>query len=192
MELADPMNIAFVVIFGLLAIGMVLLIYGTIAKNRWGINTNPVFCPRCNTPFPRIRQPENIRQALWGGGRCAKCGTEVDKWGRELVAQKESYPIAGVLQAEGRSGRAFKRRFIVIAAVFSFGLTLFFDWFGLAGHPSTLGGWLVFAGSAAIETAIFTVLFYFASMYLLNRLFFKERAHGAVEGHEPQHDTRPT
>ena len=74
---------------------MVLVIFGTVVKNRWGINLDPVSCPRCNTLFPRIRQPQNIQQALWGGGTCAKCGAEVDKWGREVTAQRHPYPSGG-------------------------------------------------------------------------------------------------
>ncbi len=71
---------------------MVFVIYGTIAKNRWGINLDPVSCPRCHTPFPQIRKPQNIRQSLWGGGTCVKCEAEVDKWGRELSAHKQPHP----------------------------------------------------------------------------------------------------
>jgi hypothetical protein len=56
--------ILFAILFGLLGIGMVLVIYGTITKNRWGINTDQVFCPRCNTPLPRIRKPQTLQEAL--------------------------------------------------------------------------------------------------------------------------------
>jgi hypothetical protein len=58
----------FAILFGSLGIGMVLVIYGTIARNRWGINTDQVFCPRCKTPLPQIRKPQTLQQALWGGG----------------------------------------------------------------------------------------------------------------------------
>jgi hypothetical protein len=61
-----------------------LLYYGIKHKTRWGINPKPADCPRCGQPFPRIRKPQNRRQALWGGATCAHCGTEVDKWGREI------------------------------------------------------------------------------------------------------------
>ena len=74
--------------FGLLGVGTVLVLYGTIARNRWGINLAPVFCPRCGTVQPRRRQPQNTRQALWGGGTCAPCGAELDKWGREVAAPR--------------------------------------------------------------------------------------------------------
>jgi hypothetical protein len=77
--------IPLVVIIGLLAVGIVLVIHGTIAKNRWGINLGTVYCPRCNTPFPKVRTPQSSRQALWGGGTCSNCGVEVDKWGREVT-----------------------------------------------------------------------------------------------------------
>ena len=73
-----------VMIFGLLAFGIVVIAYGTFARNRWGINLRPVSCPRCRTPLPRLRKPETLRQSLWGGWTCPACGVEVDKWGREV------------------------------------------------------------------------------------------------------------
>jgi hypothetical protein len=69
-----------------LAILVALVIYGTIAKNKWGINLRPVSCPNCGTPVPRTRTPNSSRQALWGGYACPKCGCEMDKWGRPLTA----------------------------------------------------------------------------------------------------------
>jgi hypothetical protein len=72
------------VIFAVLAIGAVLVIHGTLAKNRWGINFESVACPRCGTPAPRRRVPQSLREELWGGWTCRNCGVRVDKWGREL------------------------------------------------------------------------------------------------------------
>lgn len=40
---------------GLLAVGFVLLIYGSLVKNKWGINPDRVSCPKCNTAFPQAR-----------------------------------------------------------------------------------------------------------------------------------------
>ena len=171
------MTITLIVMFGLLGIGMVLVIHGTIAKNRWGINVGPVSCPRCNAPLPQIRQPQNIRQALWGGGTCTKCGVEVDKWGRELVSQR--YPSAPAsVQPEGEMRRVLKRRLIIFTAAGFFCLTMLFDWLGMGDHPSTLGRWTVFVGTGAVETTIFTVLFYFASMSLLDRFFLGRKGNG--------------
>jgi hypothetical protein len=73
--------ISLVMIFGLLAVGAVLVAYGTLAQNRWGINLGAVLCPRCDTPLPKARKPQSLRQAMWGGGTCPACGVEVDKWG---------------------------------------------------------------------------------------------------------------
>jgi hypothetical protein len=42
-----------VVIFAVLAVGMALMIYSTVAKNRWGINLGQISCPRCNTELSR-------------------------------------------------------------------------------------------------------------------------------------------
>ncbi len=110
------MTITPIVMFGLLGIGMVLVIYGTIAKNRWGINVDPVFCPRCNAQLSQIRQPQSIRQTLWGGETCTKCGAEVDKWGREVISQRHPHP-PGSVQPEGQMRRVFRRRLIVFTAV---------------------------------------------------------------------------
>jgi hypothetical protein len=78
------MAISLAVIFGVLAIAAAVLIWGTIARNRWGVNLCDVSCPRCKTPLPLARKPKSFRQAMWGGGMCPTCGIEVDKWGREL------------------------------------------------------------------------------------------------------------
>lgn len=78
------------VIFCLLGIGLFLVVYGTVAKNRWGINLGSVSCPRCKTPLPKMRKPQSIREAMWGGANCTACGLEVDKWGREVVPQTNS------------------------------------------------------------------------------------------------------
>lgn len=62
----------------------VLTISGTFTKNDWGINLNPILCPSCNSVLSKVRKPKSFRQALWGGGTCGICGTEMDKWGRAL------------------------------------------------------------------------------------------------------------
>jgi hypothetical protein len=73
-----------VVIFGFLVVGIALVAYGTITKNRWGVNLGTVSCPRCKTPLAWVRKPRSIQQAWWGGYACPTCGADVDKWGREL------------------------------------------------------------------------------------------------------------
>ena len=70
---------------GLLVL-VTLVVNGTIMKTKWGINVRPVICPGCATEMPRIRKPVSIRQAIWGGFTCPKCGCEMDKWGREIPA----------------------------------------------------------------------------------------------------------
>jgi hypothetical protein len=72
------------VIFGLLAMGGAVVIYGTLVKNRWGINAGNIACQRCHTSLPKVRQPQSLREELWGGCTCTTCGAELDKWGREL------------------------------------------------------------------------------------------------------------
>jgi hypothetical protein len=80
------MNAVFIITMSIVVFAALLVIYGTITKNRWGINFEPVNCPRCGHPMPKVRKPTSHTQALWGGGTCGSCGCEVDKWGREISA----------------------------------------------------------------------------------------------------------
>jgi len=68
-----------------LLVGILLVAFGTVTKNRWGINLAPVNCPACGSPMPKVRRPGSLKQGLWGGGTCAKCGCEMDKWGRLIT-----------------------------------------------------------------------------------------------------------
>ncbi len=38
-------------------------------------------CPRCQAPLPTARMPTNMRQFLFGGWTCKRCGAELDKQG---------------------------------------------------------------------------------------------------------------
>lgn len=65
------------------SLAFVLMVVQTIQrKGRMGVNLRSTECPRCGTPFPAVRRPANLRQALWGGWTCAGCGQESDKWGQ--------------------------------------------------------------------------------------------------------------
>src|SRR5437016_2215940 len=71
------------IIAGILGVGMLLVIHGTIFKTRWGVNTAAqIECPGCHRIRSQIRTPRNLRQALWSGSTCDHCGLEVDKWNR--------------------------------------------------------------------------------------------------------------
>ncbi|MGH9714689.1 MAG: hypothetical protein ACRD5M_15450 [Candidatus Acidiferrales bacterium] len=80
--------IEMLILFGILGLGMLLVLFGTVAKNKWGINFEAVSCPRCGIKLPRMRKPGSARQVLWGGYTCSGCGAEVDKWGREEVIRE--------------------------------------------------------------------------------------------------------
>lgn len=53
------------------------------AKLQKGVNDRGG-CPSCGTPVPRFRNPRSLHQALWGGWTCSNCGTEMDRYGREI------------------------------------------------------------------------------------------------------------
>jgi len=73
------------IIGGILGVGIILVIHGTIFKTRWGINTaTEMECPGCHRMHGQIRIPRNLRQMLWGGFTCGQCGFEVDKWNRPI------------------------------------------------------------------------------------------------------------
>ena len=78
------LTIIFIATLAVMSIGILLVAFGTIARNRWGINLHGVNCPRCGNPMPRVRKPQSRNQRLWGGGTCETCGCEMDKWGREI------------------------------------------------------------------------------------------------------------
>jgi hypothetical protein len=79
------MNLVFLVTMSVLLLGVLLVAFGTLTKNRWGINLEPVNCPACGSPMPKVRRPESVKQALWGGETCGKCRCEMDKWGRLIT-----------------------------------------------------------------------------------------------------------
>ena len=52
--------------------------------SKLGINLKEVKCPNCGAVQPKVRTPKNFSQFLWGGNTCANCGTEMDKFGKEI------------------------------------------------------------------------------------------------------------
>jgi len=92
------MMIVWFVFLGLSVAGIVPVIYGTVKKNRWGVNLTAASCPRCGLPIPRVRTPRSFQQFMWGGSTCGTCGTEVDKWGREVASPASN----GNGRSEGR------------------------------------------------------------------------------------------
>jgi hypothetical protein len=156
--------ISLLVIFGLLAVGMLLVAYGTIAKNRWGINLDPVSCPRCKSPLPRLREPQSFQQKAWGGWTCPVCGAGVDKWGREI----EPVATRTIVKSDAEMRRLIKRK-IILSTPVSFCLLLLLDWIGVTGRgfPSTWGEALIQVSANIIWTVFLTAISYFAlSKYL--------------------------
>jgi len=73
---------------GFVAAGIAFLAWGTTRKNNWGVNFKRAVCPACGTRAPVVRMPASLKQAMWGGWTCAKCGQEVDKWGRNVAGRR--------------------------------------------------------------------------------------------------------
>ena len=72
-------------VFGIFILIIAISVYGTVAKNRWGVNLNPLVCPVCGAvPTPGI----SLRRSFWGGRTCEVCGTKMDNWGRIIEHKK--------------------------------------------------------------------------------------------------------
>jgi hypothetical protein len=82
MDIEKYADIAFLAV---VALGVVLIVYGTVVKNKWGINLRRVSSPNCGTEIGRVRMPNSGRQAMWGGHICPNCLCETDKWGRRIA-----------------------------------------------------------------------------------------------------------
>lgn len=68
------------VIAGGIAGGIVtILVMLNLARQR---GTKP--CPNCGENLPVIRMPRNLRQFLWGGWSCSRCGTEFDSLRKKI------------------------------------------------------------------------------------------------------------
>jgi len=71
-----------VIVFGTISATM-LVIWGTVNRNRWGLHFGKVLCPRCLLPVPP--NTNLLRRLLVGGGTCSQCHSLVDKWGHERM-----------------------------------------------------------------------------------------------------------
>lgn len=76
----------YVIVAAFFVVAGCLVVYGTIVKNRWGVNFRRLVCPNCGAQMPLVRVPASGRQSMWGGATCPKCGCEMDKWGRRLAS----------------------------------------------------------------------------------------------------------
>src|ERR1700704_3428181 len=65
-EAETPM-FGLIIAASVLLVGALLVAYGTVVRNRWGIDLQPVNCPCCQVAVRQVRKPESLREALWGG-----------------------------------------------------------------------------------------------------------------------------
>ena len=60
--------------------GLAVLVYALLPR--------PKKCRECGELLPKIREPANRRQALWGGWTCPACGCEADRRGRKIESEE--------------------------------------------------------------------------------------------------------
>jgi hypothetical protein len=74
--------------FGLVGVGLTVMALKASRQPRgrsdFDINLSRVHCPKCGELMPRVRLPHSLRETLWGGHTCPKCGCEMDRWGKEV------------------------------------------------------------------------------------------------------------
>lgn len=65
---------------------MIVSVYFILKKidPNFAINTKRVICPKCKIKLPIIRMPKSLKQAVWGGHTCPKCGIELDQFGNTI------------------------------------------------------------------------------------------------------------
>jgi hypothetical protein len=82
--------LSLIAMLAFLGVGLLLVIYGTAAKNRWGINLATVSCPNCNALLTGTHRQEkrSLKQAMWGGYTCPVCVAQIDKWGRQALKRE--------------------------------------------------------------------------------------------------------
>jgi ribosomal protein L37E len=96
---------------GLSVVALVLGVRDTFRqRGKWGINLKPVVCTQCGTPMPMVRKPASLNQALWGGGTCAECGFELDKYGRPVQEQNTLVKWAVLRAVEDSDKRQHRPR----------------------------------------------------------------------------------
>lgn len=81
--------IAEILIISLISIIIMVILLKIWPKSgKMGINLGNVKCQNCNNDLPTIRKPKNLRQMLWGGWTCSRCGYEIDKYGKNIYPKK--------------------------------------------------------------------------------------------------------
>jgi hypothetical protein len=84
------MNLVFLVTMSVLLLGVLLVAFGTLTKNRWGINLEPVNCPACGSPMPKVRRP-GVRLVrcwgVWGWSQVSRPRQESASWRPEHSAR---------------------------------------------------------------------------------------------------------
>lgn len=76
-------------LIGVGAVGSIVMLVLGLGKPTPG-EIGRLQCEECGTPMPLVRRPANRRQMLWGGWTCKKCGTELDRKGRKVEAEKDA------------------------------------------------------------------------------------------------------
>lgn len=168
----------FALFSSLWAIVIILLVYGTLAKRRWGISLRRAACPRCGTPDPLVRQPTSRWQTFLSGWTCEACGLGVDKWGREMALVGLPPRTAYRTEAEVRS--ALRKRTLVRALV-ALPVGMLLEFYVKGGGLPTSWAEVVIGGCDTLVTVgLITATFYFLAERQLIRRFRENRPQGSA------------
>jgi hypothetical protein len=73
---------AWLLLISILTLAVAIFFHRRQAQFR-GIGVFGASCPRCAAPLPTVRKATSMREALWGGWTCEKCGCKIDRQGLE-------------------------------------------------------------------------------------------------------------
>ena len=76
---------ALAIIFSIVILTILTFIKKGSKHSDFGINLKRNYCSNCNEKQPIVRTPANLKEALFGGSTCKKCGTKMDKYGEEII-----------------------------------------------------------------------------------------------------------
>lgn len=184
------LTVVAIVLSVLLIAHLASVAYGTLAKNKWGINIRPVSCPRDGTRVPVRREPRSLQQALWHNWTCPACGIEVDKWGREVAAVGPG-PIDRMALCQVKIQAA--KWSIVMTAPVLFCLALLENLVLLGREPFPLT-WrlaLTLIIPAILEAAIIVLIAYLCARFFIVKYYSRkgkglDSAHADESGQTPK------
>ena len=93
------LNVLFAATMTVVLVGLVLVVYGTFARNRWGINFHQVNCPHCSAPS---RKSVSRNHAIKDSGVDGIARSVVASWTSGAIQSLPQRSLLGPLRVSHR------------------------------------------------------------------------------------------